>query len=455
MGMQEQLLAVSPLDGRYADKVAELQPIVSEYGLFKRRVDVALGWVGMLASGILPDVERMPDSARNALDDIGAGFGLQQAEEVKALEAMTNHDVNAAIRWIKERMRNVPELQPYSELTHYGCTSEDLNNMSYALMLRDLREDVLKPQLVSVDEDLDGKASAYAEIPLLARTHGQPASPTTLGKELRVFQSRLSQHIRAIGDISILGKYGGASGNHNALTFAYPEVDWIRVCSDFVVGNYGLVYNVATTQVEPHDWMAAFFREMATGNTILRDLGQDIWLYIMNGEFKQHVIATEDGSSAMPHKVNPIDFENARGNLVVANALWNCLADNLPISRLQRDLEDSTTQRAIGEAAGHNLVAYKSLKKGLGKIYPDENRMVDNLNAEWGVLMEPLQTIMRRYGMEGAYDTVKAASRDKHLGREEYVALIDSIDGLPEEAKQRLRALTPTTYTGRAAEIAR
>jgi adenylosuccinate lyase len=454
MDMEYQLMAVSPLDGRYATQTDPLREIVSEYGLFKRRVEVAINWVQVLGSGILPDVEHMPGNAQDALSDIAAGFDKDAAKEVKKIEKTTNHDLNATVRWIKDRMRAMPGLEHYAELTHYGCTSEDLNNMAYAIMMRDLRDQVVKPRLNDVREDLGQKADEYADIPLLARTHGQAASPTTFGKEMDVFGVRLGRHIANLGSITILGKFGGASGNHNALTFAYPEVDWLRTCGRFVEA-HGFSYNDVTTQIEPHDWMAQMFREVANGNTILRDLAQDMWLYIAFGEFKQKVVAGEDGSSAMPNKVNPIDWENARGNLVVANALWNCLADNLPISRLQRDLEDSTTQRAIGEAAGHNLVAHNSIKKGLGKIFPDEARAEANLDSEWAVLMEPLQTVMRRYGIEGAYDTIKEASRGKKFGHDDYIQLVESIGDLPDEARARLLALTPATYTGRAAEIVR
>lgn len=454
MDMEYELMAVSPLDGRYAAQTDPLREIVSEYGLFTRRVEVAVRWVEVLGSGLLPDVEPLPGNAHEALADITASFNKDSAKQIKRIEKTTNHDLNATVRWIKDQMHRVPGLDSYAELTHYGCTSEDLNNMAYALMLRDLRDQVMKPKLVDICEDLGQKADEYADIPLLARTHGQAASPTTYGKELAVFEGRLIGHISNLGSITILGKFGGASGNHNALTFAYPEVDWPRVCRRFVEA-HGFKYNDVTTQIEPHDWMAQLFREAANGNTILRDLAQDMWLYIAFGEFKQKVIAGEDGSSAMPNKVNPIDWENARGNLVVANALWNCLADNLPISRLQRDLEDSTTQRAIGEAAGHNLVAYNSIKKGLDKIYPDSARAGANLDNEWAVLMEPLQTVMRRYGIEGAYDTIKAASRGKKFTRADYIELVESVEELPDEVRARLLDLSPAAYTGRATEIVR
>lgn len=451
--LKHQLLAVGPLDGRYAEKTQALQPITSEYGLIQRRVQVGAQWVSVLGGGILPDVEPLSSRAQDALAAIPATFGIEDALEIKAIEKVNNHDANAVVRWLKDRLSQSEELRPYTEFVHFGGTSEDTNNLATALMVRDARDEVLIPSTQAIVDTLGARAHEYAELPQLARTHGQPASPTTHGKEMAVFAQRLQRHVFALGGISIFGKFNGATGNYSAANFAYPEVDWVAA-SQKLVASFGFEYNGTTTQIEPHDWMARFFNELSLGNTIMTDLSRDIWMYISMKELAQKVNPNEDGSSAMPNKVNPIDAENAEANFGVASAVLRHLAEKLPISRLQRDLSDSSAQRTIGEAFGHTLIGHTSLKKALGKVHPNEIEMAANLDANWAVLMEPVQTVMRRYGVEGAYDLIKEASRGKDIGPDEYRDLVGALN-IPDEAKSRLLTLTPAAYTGMAAEIAR
>lgn len=452
MGTQEQLLAVTPLDGRYADKVEPLVPIVSEYGLIKRRVLVEASWLGELSKEEIPGVPPLSDEAVDELGSIVDSFDVEDALRVKEIEKTTNHDVKAVEMWLRERLTGNQSFTDYLELIHIGCTSEDISNLAYALMMRDARDKVLMPAIEEVGQDLDNKASSYADIPMLARTHGQPATPTTLGKEMAVFSERILDSAGRLGNVAILGKFNGASGNYSAITFAYPEVNWPSVSRRFVE-TLGLGFNGITTQIEPHDWMAVLFNEVALGNTIMTDLSRDMWAYISNGIFKQQVVAGEVGSSTMPHKVNPIDFENAEANFGIGNAVLSYLSGKLPISRLQRDLSDSSAQRAIGEAFGHTHVAHKSLQKGLAKVNPDTDRIAKELDGEWSVLTEAVQTIMRRYGVTGAYEAIKAVSRGKAFTKADYLELVASID-LPNEAKQRLLELTPQTYIGRASDLA-
>lgn len=451
MATETQLMAVGPLDGRYAEKVEELSTITSEFGLIRYRVAVEAGWLATLGSGVLPDVNRLPDRAVQGLK--GLRIGVEDALRVKNIESTTNHDVKAVELWLKEVLCEESDYEDYLELVHFGATSEDINNLAYALMLKEAREKVLIPQADLVIEDLMYKSARYSDIPMLARTHGQSASPTTLGKEMAVFEDRLEKHLKRLGGVSILGKFNGASGNFNALQFAYPDIDWPRVSQDFVE-SLGLDYNGTTTQIDPHDWMVNYFNEVAHGNNIMSDFATDMWTYISNGTFKQQVVSGEVGSSTMPHKINPIDFENAEGNFGAANAMLGWLADKLPKSRLQRDLSDSTAQRTIGEALGHTLLAEKSLLRGLGKVEADESKIKNDLKDEWSILTEAVQTVMRRFGVQGAYEIIKSVSRGKPLDRIDYLGMINGLN-IPEAERQRLRDLTPETYIGLAPQIAR
>jgi adenylosuccinate lyase len=454
MATEEQLLAVSPIDGRYADKVRDLQPIVSEFGLIKRRVEVSAGWLSVLGSGILPDRRPMTPEDRIAVERIAEQFTVDDALEIKDIERKTNHDVNAVVRWLKEKaVAKGGTAALYAEMTHFGRTSEDINNLAYSMMIRDARDSVLIPGISAVEADIREKAGDYAEIPMLAHTHGQPAVPTTLGKEMAVYAERLAISTESLGNIAIYGKLNGASGNYNADTFAYPDIDWQMVAENYV-NSLGFKFNATTTQIEPHDWIARFSNELALSNSILTDLSQDMWLYIMKKYFKQRVVQGEDGSSAMPQKVNPIDHENAEANFHGASNILQGLARKLPVSRLQRDLSDSSSLRTIGEAFGHTVIAHKSIKRGLGKVYPNEEAINADLNTEWGVLAEPLQTEMRKNGVEGAYDVIKGAVRGQNMGEADYLRIVASLD-LPIEARSKLAELTPATYIGQAVKLAR
>ncbi len=454
MGIREQLLAVTPLDGRDGDKVNDLRGMVSEFGLMKYRLQVEVGWLSVLNSGVLPDVPAVGDRTHQRLRRLGSDFSIKDGARVKEIEATTNHDVNALVKWLTEQVGELPVLKNRAELTHLGLTSEDLTNLAYAMMMRDVRDNVLLPKMEEIREDLEAKAKDFADISMLAHTHGQPASPTTVGKEMVVFAERLQDGMTNLGSVAIKGKLNGATGNYNALTFAYPEVDWPTVSRQFV-GSLGFEFNRATTQIEPHDWMARYFHELALNNTIMTDIDQDIWAYIMLKYFSLKVNEDETGSSTMPHKVNPIDYEKSEGNLGSANAVLYHLARTLPISRLQRHLSDSTVQRTIGEGMGHTLVGHITLQKGLGKIRPNEKSLNRDLEENWAVLTEAVQTVMRRYGIKGAYEAIKAVSRGKDITEADYLKLAAKIDDLPPEERHRLLDLTPSTYIGRAPEIAR
>ena len=448
------LTALSPLDGRYADKVAPLRPIFSEFGLMHRRVQVEIEW--LLALAAAPDVPELAPFAPaqiNALRALASGFGTAEGERVKAIEATTNHDVKAIEYFIKERMATDPALAGAREFVHFGCTSEDVNNLSYALMLRDARAEVLLPQLDAVIERLRDLAHANADVPMLARTHGQTASPTTLGKELANVVARLARQRAQLAGVEIQGKINGAVGNFNAHVIAYPELDW-RAFAERFVRSLGLGCNAYTTQIEPHDGIAEYCDAVRRANTILIDLARDIWGYISLGYFGQTLKAGEVGSSTMPHKVNPIDFENAEGNFGLANALLGHFAEKLPISRWQRDLTDSTVLRALGVAFGHTLVALASLQKGLGKLTVHGERIATDLDASWEVLAEAVQTVMRRYGLPQPYEQLKALTRGHGISRESMRGFISGLD-LPADAKQRLLQLTPAGYTGLASSLAR
>jgi adenylosuccinate lyase len=449
-----QLTAVSPLDGRYGGKTAELRPIFSEFGLIRYRITVEVRWLQCLARhpGV-SEVPRFSEEADRHLEAIVEEFDEAAAWRVKEIERTTNHDVKAIEYFLKERIRGSAELEAVSEFIHFACTSEDINNLSHALMLRDARERCLLPAMDRLIGAIRTLAEEHAERPMLSRTHGQPASPTTLGKEMANVVARLERQCRQLAGVEILGKINGAVGNYNAHLAAYPEIDWAENARSFVE-DLGLVWNPYTTQIEPHDYMAEYFDALARFNTILIDFDRDVWSYISIGYFRQRTVAGEVGSSTMPHKVNPIDFENSEGNLGLANAILAHLASKLPISRWQRDLSDSTVLRNPGVAIAHSLVAYQATLKGLGKLDVDHEKMDADLDGNWAVLAEAIQTVMRRYGIEEPYEKLKALTRGKDIDRKSLQAFVDGLE-IPGEAKRRLRALTPATYLGNAASQAR
>lgn len=447
-------MAISPADGRYANKVEALRPLVSEFGLIRHRVEVEIGWLEALAAhpGVA-EVPRFSDDARQTLHGIVRGFGVTQAARVKEIEATTNHDVKAVEYFLKEEIEGEPELAAVSEFIHFACTSEDINNLSYGLMLRRARDEVLLPAMDEVIGDLRGLAHEHAALPMLSRTHGQTASPTTVGKEFANVVARLVRQREQVAAVAILGKINGAVGNYNAHLVAYPGVDWEKLARKLVEG-FGLEWNPFTTQIEPHDCVAELFDAVRRFNTILLDLDRDIWSYISIGYFKQRTVAGEVGSSTMPHKVNPIDFENSEGNLGIANALLGHLAEKLPISRWQRDLTDSTVLRNLGTGLAHSLIAWAATRKGLGKLEADTERLAADLDASWEVLAEPIQTVMRRYGIEKPYEKLKELTRGRAVDEETLRAFVDGL-AIPEEAKAELRSLRPEAYLGSAAEQAR
>ena len=449
-----ELTALSPLDGRYREKTAALRPLCSEFGLIRYRLLVETAWLRLLAA--TPQIAELPPfgpAALARLDAIDAGFDQIGAARVKELERATNHDVKALEYFVHEQFEGDAELTAAKGFVHFACTSEDINNLAYALMLRDTRQSVLLPQLDAVIGKLTALAHEAADAPMLARTHGQPATPTTLGKELANVVARLRRQRDGVARVEILGKFNGAVGNYNAHLAAYPQVDWPALAQRLVAG-LGLAFNPYTTQIEPHDWMAELFDALARANTVLIDLCRDVWGYVSWGYFRQQVVAGEVGSSTMPHKVNPIDFENAEGNLGVANALLEHLARKLPISRFQRDLTDSTVLRNVGVAAGYTLLAWQSLQKGLGKLRIDTAALARDLEAAHEVLAEAIQTAMRRHGVENPYEQLKALTRGQAIDGKTLAAFIDTLP-LPADEKRRLAALTPGTYTGLAELLAR
>jgi adenylosuccinate lyase len=448
------LTALSPLDGRYAAKVAPLARHFSEYGLVRARVRVEIAWlVALSAEPRIAEIAPFSAAARTALESACASFSPADAARVKAIERTTNHDVKAVEYWLKERFADVPEIARVGEFIHFACTSEDINNLSYGLMLAEARTAILLPALREIAAALKSLAHAHAAVPMLSRTHGQPATPTTLGKEIANVYARLERQIAAIDRVPLKGKANGAVGNYNAHVVAYPEVDWERLAAGVVTG-LGLEFNPYTTQIEPHDCLAELFDAIARANTVLIDLDRDIWGYVSLGYFRQRMTEGEVGSSTMPHKVNPIDFENSEGNLGLANALLRHLAEKLPISRWQRDLTDSTVLRNAGVALGHALLGWVSLRQGLSRLAVDEARIAADLDANWEVLAEPIQTVMRRYGVPNPYEQLKALTRGvTGMTRESLHAFIDGL-AIPADARARLKALTPATYIGRAAELA-
>ncbi len=452
------LTAVSPIDGRYGSKVSELRGIFSEFGLIKFRVEVEIRWLQTLARH--PDIVELPEFSPQAnayLDELVTNFSLEDAERVKAIEATTNHDVKAVEYLIKEKLdavnETLPELSEGAEFVHFACTSEDINNLSHGLMLKNGLEHSLLPAMHAVIEKLHHLALDLADQPMLSRTHGQTASPSTMGKELANVVARLRRQIQIISQVDILGKINGAVGNYNAHLAAYPDVDWQANAQAFIE-QLGLEYNPYTTQIEPHDYIAELFNAIARFNTILIDLDRDIWGYISLGYFKQKTVAGEVGSSTMPHKVNPIDFENSEGNLGLANAILNHLSEKLPISRWQRDLTDSTVLRNLGVGLAHSLIAYQASLKGLNKLEINPAKLAKDLDDAWEIMAEPIQTVMRRYKIDQPYEKLKALTRGQTMNRETIQRFIEGLD-IPDSAKQELLQLTPSTYIGNAAAQAR
>jgi len=446
------LTALSPLDGRYARQAAPLRDVFSEYAFMRARLRVETEWLIGLSTLGLAELPPLPDDAIARLRALVRDFSVEDCGEIKAIEAQTNHDVKAVEYWIKRRTGDVPALARAAEFVHFACTSEDINNVAHALMLSAGRF-VLQDRLRAVHAKLREFAHAHADLPMLARTHGQPASPTTVGKEFANFAVRLGAAIDAIARVSLAAKMNGAVGNYNAHLAAYPLLDWERFARR-VVEELGLTFNTHTIQIEPHDYMAELFDAVARANTVLLDLDRDVWGYIALGYFKQKLKEGEVGSSTMPHKVNPIDFENSEGNLGLANALLRHLAEKLPVSRWQRDLTDSTVLRNLGVAFGHCLVAYESCLRGLGKLEANPERLAADLDDAWEVLAEPVQTVMRRYGVPEPYEKLKALTRGRAITREALHEFIRAL-AIPDEAKNALLALTPATYVGKAGELAR
>jgi adenylosuccinate lyase len=446
--------ALSPLDGRYAARVAALRPLLSEAGFVRHRVKVEIEWLIALSDLGLPELRPFSEPARARLRSIASGFGASQARRVKEIEAVTNHDVKAVEYFLKEQVQGDAELEPAAEFIHFACTSEDINNTSHALMFRAARDEVLLPALDAVIAVLRQWAHAQAEQPMLSRTHGQPASPTTLGKELANVVARLRTAREQLVAVQPMAKMNGAVGNFNAHLAAAPELDWEAFARQVVEQSLGLRFNPWTIQIEPHDWMAGLFDAIARINTVLLDLDRDLWGYISLGYFRQRLKAGEIGSSTMPHKVNPIDFENSEGNLGIANALLRHLADKLPISRWQRDLTDSTVLRNVGVALGHTLLGWDACLRGLGKLEVDAQRLQADLDACWEVLAEPVQTVMRRYGVPNPYEQLKELTRGKGISAQALAEFVDRLP-IPQAERDRLRAMTPSSYIGKAAELAR
>jgi adenylosuccinate lyase len=443
------LSAISPVDGRYGSKVKNLRPIFSEFGLIKYRVIVEVRWLQkMAANKQITEVPAFSAHANAILNSLVDDFSEQDALRIKSIEATTNHDVKAVEYFLKEKIADNVELHAITEFIHFACTSEDINNLSHGLMLKECREHVLLPEMDNILEQIKNLAVQYQSIPMLCRTHGQPASPSTLGKEMANVYIRLKRQRQQISKVELLGKFNGAVGNYNAHLSAYPEIDWHQEANQFVT-SLGLTWNAFTTQIEPHDYIAELFDAISRFNTILIDFDRDVWGYIALGHFKQKTIAGEIGSSTMPHKVNPIDFENSEGNLGIANALFSHLAQKLPISRWQRDLTDSTVLRNLGVGFGHALIAYQATLKGISKLEVNEQALLNELDANWEVLAEPVQTVMRRYGIEKPYEKLKELTRGKRINGDDMQRFIATLD-LPESVKAQLSSLTPAGYIGRA-----
>ncbi|KHT52758.1 adenylosuccinate lyase [Vibrio sinaloensis] len=447
------LTAVSPVDGRYGSKTIALREIFSEYGLLKYRTIVEVRWLQKLAATAeIAEVPAFSAEANQFLDDLAANFSEEDARRIKEIERTTNHDVKAVEYFLKEKVADVPELHAVNEFFHFACTSEDINNTSHALMLKEARENVILPEIRNLIDAIKALAVEYRDIPLLSRTHGQPASPSTMGKEMANVAYRMERQFKQIENVEILAKINGAVGNYNAHLSAYPELDWHKFSEEFITESLGVTWNPYTTQIEPHDYIAELFDAIARFNTILIDFDRDVWGYIALGHFKQKTIAGEIGSSTMPHKVNPIDFENSEGNLGLANAVFGHLAQKLPISRWQRDLTDSTVLRNLGVGVGYAIIAYTSTLKGISKLEVNREALLAELDQNWEVLAEPVQTVMRRYGIEKPYEKLKELTRGKRVDGEAMRNFIDGLE-LPEYEKARLKEMTPANYIGQAIEL--
>ncbi|MEM8561025.1 MAG: adenylosuccinate lyase [Pseudomonadota bacterium] len=448
------LSAVSPIDGRYGSKTERLRDIFSEYGLIKRRVLVEVRWLQSLAEH--PDITEIPPispTAHKTLNKLAEKLKEVDAERIKDIESITNHDVKAVEYFIKEKFEGNEELESIAEFVHFACTSEDINNLAHALMLKDALAEVVLPQMGDIIEALANMARAHADIPMLSRTHGQTASPTTMGKEIANVVARLRRQLEQVEAVSLMGKINGAVGNYNAHLAAYPDIDWQTNAEQFVQ-SLGLQFNAYTTQIEPHDYMAELFDAISRFNIVLIDFARDVWGYISLGYYKQKTVAGEVGSSTMPHKVNPIDFENAEGNLGMANAVFAYLGSKLPVSRWQRDLTDSTVLRNMGVGFAYSIIAYQSAMKGINKLELNVQRLADDLDDSWEVLAEPIQTVMRRHGIEQPYEKLKELTRGQRMSAELIQRFIVTLD-LPEQARRDLLALTPASYTGNATDQAK
>jgi adenylosuccinate lyase len=446
------LTAVSPVDGRYGQTTEALRPLFSEFGLIKFRTLVEVRWLQALAAQAnIPEVPAFSPTAQQFLQNLINNFSEVQAQQVKTIERTTHHDVKAVEYFLKQAIANQPELHAVSEFLHFACTSEDINNLAHGLMLSQARHEVLLPQMRAVVTAIDALAQQFATVPMLSRTHGQPASPTTLGKEMRNVTARLVRCVAQVEQVRILGKINGAVGNYNAHVVAYPEVDWPALAQKFVT-DLGLGFNPHTTQIEPHDYIAELFDAIARFNTVVLDFCRDVWGYISLGYFKQKTLAGEVGSSTMPHKVNPIDFENAEGNIGIANAILHHLASKLPVSRWQRDLTDSTVLRNLGVGMAHSLIAYQSVLRGISKLEAHPQRLAEDLDHRWEVLAEPIQTVMRRYAIEQPYEKLKELTRGKGISAPQLHAFIQAL-AIPEFEKQRLLNLTPANYIGLAEKL--
>ena len=448
------LTAINPIDGRYGDKTAELRPYFSEFGLIYYRVYVEIRWFQFLASQQkIKELPALGDEENNFLEKLIVDFDETEAAIVKSNEATTNHDVKAVEYYLKSKFvaSGISSLEKNIEFIHFACTSEDINNLSHALMLKDGRDGVLQPLMDELNQKLAEFARDYANLPMLSRTHGQTATPTTLGKEFANVVARLRRQVKQLGAVQIMGKINGAVGNLNAHQVTYPDLDWLAMSEQFV-SSLGIIWNPYTTQIEPHDYMAEMFQAMSRFNTILIDFNRDIWSYISIGYFKQRKVEGETGSSTMPHKVNPIDFENSEGNLGIANAIFGHLSEKLPISRWQRDLTDSTVLRNMGTGLAYSLLSYKSTLKGLGKLEINPTALAEDLNRSWEILAEPIQTIMRRHGVEEPYEKLKELTRGQSLKQESIEQMLETLD-IPESARTLIRELTPMNYTGLASEL--
>jgi adenylosuccinate lyase len=448
------LTALSPVDGRYGRNTVDLRPIFSEYGLIRHRVQVEVRWLEALAAErAIGEVSPLSAAARGHLAKLVDDFRLEYAQRVKNIEKTTNHDVKAVEYFIKEHIAGNAELEAVSEFIHFACTSEDINNLSHALMLREARDGVLIPLMEDVIAAIRALAHDLADLPMLCRTHGQPATPSTMGKEMANFVYRLDRQLEQFKRVPLLGKINGAVGNYNAHLSAYPEFDWQGFAETFVT-SLGIEWNPYTAQIEPHDYVAEYFHALMRFNTILLDFDRDVWTYISLGYFKQKTVAGEVGSSTMPHKVNPIDFENSEGNIGIANALMDHLASKLPVSRMQRDLTDSTVLRNLGMGAAYSVIAWKAALRGISKLDAAPAALAADLDATWEILAEPIQTVMRRYGIEQPYEKLKELTRGQKVNKETMQAFVDNLD-IPADAKRALRELTPGTYIGNAAAQAR